>query len=132
MDGRQGRSTLGTWLRILIGLAITGFAATLAAVIASRLSDDALAVLAGAVCGVGAAIPTSLLIILLSRWRDGPRTRPPVTGPQRQYPPVVVITPPAGQQATDAWNRPPAAMSESRRPRFTVVGGAPDETETTR
>jgi hypothetical protein len=132
MDGRQGRYSLGRWLRISIGLAIAGFAATLAAVIASRLSDDALAVLAGAVCGVGAAIPTSLLIILLSRWRDAPRTRPPVTGPQRQYPPVVVITPPAGQQSPGAWDRPPTAMSESRRPRFTVVGGAPDETETTR
>ena len=129
MDER--RYSFGRWLRILAGLAITGFAATLAAVIASRLSDDALAVLAGAVCGVGAAIPTSLLLILLSRWRDEPRARPPVTGPQGQYPPVVVITPPAGQQVPDAWDRPPPSMSESRR-RFTVVGGAPDDTETPR
>ncbi len=132
MDGREGRSNLGRWLRILVGLAIASFAATLAAVIGSRLSDDALAVLAGAVCGVGAAIPASLLFIVVSRWRDEPRSRSPVTGPQSQYPPVVVITPPTGRQVSDAWNRPPAAMSESGQPRFTVVGGAPDETETTR
>jgi hypothetical protein len=129
MDER--RYSFGRWLRILAGLAITGFAATLAAVIGSRLSDDALAVLAGAVCGVGAAIPTSLLFIVVSRWRDEPRARPPATGLQRQYPPVVVITPPTGRQVSDAWDRPPAAMSESGQPRFTVVGGAPDETETT-
>jgi hypothetical protein len=131
VDGREGRNSLGRWLRILAGLAITGFAATLAAVIGSRLSDDALAVLAGVVCGVGAAIPTSLLIFAVSRWRDEPRARSTVTGPQSQYPPVVVITPPTGRQVSDAWNRPPAAMSESGQPRFTVVGGAPDETETT-
>jgi drug/metabolite transporter (DMT)-like permease len=132
VDGPQGRYTLGRWLRILAGLAITGFAAVLAAVIASRLSDDALAVLAGAVCGVGSAISTSLLFILLSRWCDETRARPPAIGPQGQRSPIIVITPPAGQQSPGAWDRPPASMRESERPRFTVVGGAPDETETPR
>lgn len=49
-------------LAIIVGIAVN--------VVLSRLSDEALAVLAGAVCGVGAAIPTSLLIVAVSRWRE--------------------------------------------------------------
>jgi hypothetical protein len=54
-------------LKIFAGLVAMAFAVTLAAVVGRRLSDEALAVLAGAVCGVGAAIPTSLLIVAVTR-----------------------------------------------------------------
>ena len=43
--------------KVALGLVALAFAVTLAVVVGNRLSDEALAVLAGAVCGVGAAIP---------------------------------------------------------------------------
>lgn len=54
-------------------LAATALAVTVMVlvVIGNRLSDEALAVLAGAACGVGAAIPTSLLVIAVSRRPPG-------------------------------------------------------------
>jgi len=45
-------------------------------VIASnRLSDEAQMVLTGVVCGVEIAIPTSLLIFAISRWRNKSHSR---------------------------------------------------------
>ena len=50
---------------ILIGIA---FAVALAAVVGNRLSNDALAVVVGAVCGISASIPVTIgLVIAASR-----------------------------------------------------------------
>ncbi len=122
----------GGWrrLKVFAGLMVLAFAVTLAVVIGNRLSDEALAVLAGAVCGVGAAIPTSLLIIAVSRRRDEEnksRVQPPA--PQGVYPPVVVVAPPGGQQRPNAWNYLPPSLTAPIQRNFTVVGGAPVNTE---
>ncbi|HIQ01503.1 MAG TPA: hypothetical protein EYH30_05170 [Anaerolineales bacterium] len=79
-------------IRVLVGVVLVTFAVTLAVVIGQRLSDQAMAVLSGAVCGVGASIPTSLLIIWVTRRREEQRPTRPAAGP---YPPVVVVQPPA-------------------------------------
>ena len=93
-----------TQLAILAGLVVTGFGVTLALVVGNRLSDEALAVLAGAVCGVGAAIPTSLFVFAVSRRRDEARTQPAASNPyQGSYPPVVVIAPPGAGQQSMLW-----------------------------
>ena len=52
MDEQRKRNHVGERLKIFAGLAATVFSVTLAVVIGNRLSDEALAVLAGAVCGV--------------------------------------------------------------------------------
>ena len=78
MDGTMDRGRGWGRVRIFAGLVMMAFAVTLAVVVGRRLSDEALAVLAGAVCGVGAAIPTSLLIVAVSRRRDERRVQPPV------------------------------------------------------
>jgi hypothetical protein len=97
MDERQNRNN--RWGRL------KAFAVTLAAIVGNRLSDQALAVLAGAVCGVGAAIPTSLIIVAVTRWRGESRgtsgLNPAMQSPAHQqgaYPPVA---PPGAQQRTD-------------------------------
>lgn len=119
-------------MRVFAGLLVVGFAVTLALVVGNRLSDEALAVLAGAVCGVGAAIPTSVLIIAVSRRHDRERV-PRVQQPTAQggYPPVVVVTPPGGQGRSGGWDPlPPAVSSSLQAPmerHFTVVGGASAE-----
>jgi len=75
VDERANRNSGWRRLKVFVGLVVIAFSVALAAIVGNRLSDEALAVLAGAVCGVGAAIPTSLLIIAVSRrrgcWRGG-------------------------------------------------------------
>ncbi len=119
-DGNRGR------LQTFAGVAATAFAVTLAVVIGNRLSEQALAVLAGAVCGVGAAIPTSLLIVAVTRRRDEGqnllRRGMAEQQPSRNaYPPVVVIAPPGGQRWLEG-GMPPALEAPTQR-QFTIVGG---------
>lgn len=122
--------------KVFGGLAALAFAVTLAVVVGNRLSDEALAVLAGAVCGVGAAIPTSLLIVAVSRKRDAEGTtarceeqvRPSMSS-QGMYPPVVVVAPQGGQQRLQGWNGLPPSLSAPMQRNFTVVGGTPVDME---
>lgn len=134
MDETRNRS--GSWnrLKMFAGLVVMAFAVMLAVVVGNRLSHEALAVLAGAVCGVGAAIPTSLLVVAVSRRRHEPQdfepsgraigraVQPPV--PQGIYPPVVVVTPPGGQQRPGEWNSLPPSFTAPMQRHFTVVGGS--------
>lgn len=126
MDERGSHNNGWRRLKIFVGLVVMAFAVTLAVVVGNRLSDEALAVLAGAVCGVGAAIPTSLLIIAVSRRRDEQRVQP--STPQGVYPPVVVVTPPGGHWPND-WNTLPSALAAPTQRHFTVVGGTPVDAE---
>ena len=130
MNEQTRRNNTGERLQILAGLAATAFAVTLAVIIGNRLSDEALAVLAGAVCGVGAAIPTSLLVVAVTRRRDEARM-PTMPAPQYQgsYPPVVVVAPPGGQQGVSGWNALPPSFNPPTQRHFTVVGGSTVETE---
>jgi len=73
----ETRNRAGRWNRIQVFAALlaVAFAVTLAAIIGDRLSDESLAVLAGAACGVGAAIPTSLIVVAVSQRRGESRKR---------------------------------------------------------
>jgi len=124
MDERGVRHNPWGRLKLFVALVAVAFAVALAVMISNRLSDESLAVLAGAVCGVGAAIPTSLLVVAIARRREEPRAQPTV--PQGMYPPVVVVAPPTAQPWPDGWN---PALSSLRAPiqrQFTVVGGTLD------
>lgn len=106
-------------LQVLAGVTATAFAVTLAVVIGNRLSEQALTVLAGAVCGVGAAIPTSLLIVAVTRRRD--EGQHSIQQPHNTYPPVVVIAPPGGQRWLEGGVGP--AFEAPTQRQFTIVGG---------
>ena len=140
----ERRDGAGGWrrLRVFLGLAGVAFAVTLAVIVGNRLSDEAMAVLAGAVCGVGAAIPTSLLIVSVSRRRDEEqgRTLVPVQGqgaygqpqdayPQAQgpYPPVVIVTPQSTPHRSAGWDGLPPSLVAPVQRTFTVVGGGSSE-----
>jgi len=119
MDSRGRRS--GGRLSLVASVFGVTFAVVLAAIVGQRLSDQAISVLAGAVCGVGASIPTSLLILSLVRRRQESRPEPPRQG---GYPPVLVIqSPPAANGFTphQPGYLPPYAQPMPRE--FTVVGG---------
>jgi len=128
MDERDTRKDTGRQVKIFLGLVVTAFAVTLAVMVGNRLSNESLAVLAGAVCGVGAAIPTSLLIVAVARRRDEPRVQAPSA--QGAYPPVVVVTSPGGQQRPTDWNALPPSLGAPTQRHFTVVGDPSGNTET--
>jgi len=73
---------------------VLAFAATLALVVGNRMSAEAMAVVMGVVCGVAAAIPMSLLILLILS-RQGRQAEEPMYGRLGGQcgacPPVVVI-----------------------------------------
>jgi hypothetical protein len=131
MDERNTYRNTGRRLGIFAALVLIAFAVTLAVIIGDRLSDEALAVLAGAVCGVGAAIPTSLIIVAVTRRRDNSRAEPALSQTKEPYPPVVVVTPPGGQLRSEGWNGLPASLSSPVQRHFTVVGGGTDEENNT-
>ena len=122
---RKPRKRLGT----LIGLVGIALAVTLAVIVGNRLSDEAMAVLVGAVCGMGAAIPTSLLIVAVSQQRrsEGNKRRVQPSASQSVYPPVVVVAPP-----TTMASRPtslPAQLPAPVQRIFTITEKAPVDVE---
>jgi hypothetical protein len=72
----------------VVALAITGFTVTLAVMIVNRLSDQQVAVLAGAVCGAGLALPLGLALGAYAA--ASRRTRQPA----QPSPPIIYMTPP--------------------------------------
>lgn len=109
-----------TYIKAILGLIAALFAITLAVLIGDRLSTEAMAVLAGVVCGVGAAIPTSLLIIAVTR-RVHQSEPTPAPQPQFTQPTVMMIPPMQIQQPAPA--PPPATWGDAPIQRhFTVVG----------
>lgn len=116
--------------RWFAGTVVVTFAVALAVVIGQRLSDQAISILAGAVCGVGASIPTSLMIVWVTRRREETRSREPERPTSGMYPPVVVVQPPpqmgygpaqGSGQLSPYGMQHPGAMPPSMR-EFTVVG----------
>jgi len=105
-------------LGVVLLIFTAAFGLTLAVMVGQRLSDQAMAVIAGAVCGVAASIPPSLLIIWVTRRRPG--TPPAWAGP---YPPVVVVQPPSVPAVPNAANDP------RYPPTLTPMGVAPMQRE---
>jgi hypothetical protein len=116
------------WSVIIVGAA---FAVALAVVIGSRMSADALAVVVGVTCGIGASVPTCLLLV----WALVRRAQGTPDGAQgygrggagANYPPVVVVNPGYGAQsygpALGMASPPPAQLAGANGPRtFKVVG----------
>jgi hypothetical protein len=108
---------------LVVGLV---FVITLAAVVGSRMSAEAMAVVVGVVCGVAAGIPTSVLLLLAMSRRD--RQRCDAQERSAQYggsPPVVVIQGGAPQalppgQYHGYWPSGTPGAAEPRQ--FQVVG----------
>jgi len=106
-------------MKDLVKLAVIAFSIGLGVVVGNRLSAEAVAVVVGVVGGALASIPTSLLLLALTRrWT---RTEEPRPQPSA-YPPVVVIQP-----GTQPQNHalppflPPAPMTVASR-QFRVIG----------
>ncbi len=117
----------------ILGLGAAAFGVALALYVGSHLSNEAMAVLTGALCGAGAMLPAALIAgLALFRQRkreEMARMQPP---PQQQpmYPPVIVVAPPAppSTNTPPAPNLPYASGYTPPPPRrFTVIGDDPIE-----
>lgn len=126
MNHKNERNHQSDRLKIVAGISAVAFAIALAVIIGQRLSDESLAVLAGAVCGVGAAIPTSLLVIVVTRRQI---TNQQAAQPTNQaLPPVVVVAPPGTQpQALPSHISPLSSIPVSPPREFTIVGDGYEE-----
>lgn len=92
MTHRQAETRQGGGLKPLVVLLVAAFVVTLGVVIGTRLSRDAIAVLAGVIAGVAAGIPTALLLVAVTRRRDEEWVESYEEAP-RSAPPVIVVTP---------------------------------------
>jgi hypothetical protein len=101
------------------------FCVTLAVIVGVRLDQAALTVVVGVACGVGASIPTGLLVVLLLRRREAThheRYARSLAQEQRMSPPVVVVAPSAPQlPASAAWQGSYGASAATQR-EFAVIG----------
>jgi len=110
-------------MKKVAALAIIAFAVTAGAIIANRMSTEAMAVVIGVVCGVLASVPASLLILAVSGRRNGQQEEWKQARPT--VPPVVVIQ--GGQPSQ--WNAPqlPAARWQNSPRTFEIVGEGGEE-----
>jgi hypothetical protein len=110
-----------------------GFGIAMAVIIGQRMSTDAMAVVLGVAVGVGASVPTSVLIVALLRrekrtWHnEQPQMPPPPAYPQMQQP-VIMLNPAAllGQQMAGQGSTlpllPPDFAQDGGLRRLRVVG----------
>ena len=119
------------------GIILAGivFAVALAVIVGNRLSDEAMAVVVGAVCGISASVPVSVaLVIAASRnWgRDqgtGPREVEYDYGTHRyapQQPQILVVSPPPqapyGYPPSQYYPAPQMEDAASSPRQFKIIG----------
>ncbi|MBN1994761.1 MAG: hypothetical protein JW953_18840 [Anaerolineae bacterium] len=111
----------------VVGIA---FAVSLAVVIGTRMSPDAMAVVVGIVCGVLASIPTSTLLVWVLRQRDKQIETQMGQARFSQFPPVVVVNG-QGTNGHNGYGAPPilpAASTSAGSRNFKVIGQENTET----
>ncbi len=58
------------WFKVLLGLLVVASAVTATVALSSRLSDEARAVLAGAICVLGVLVTVGLILIFVRQYHD--------------------------------------------------------------
>jgi hypothetical protein len=129
-DRGMGAGSDGAGVGIRQAIVVVGlvFAITLAVVVGKKMSAEAMAVVVGIVCGVAAAIPTSLLLLVVFTRKDRQmQDEMEARSRSRQYdsPPVVVIQGGAPQAlpGPQAGYWPAADPGPAVNRQFHVVGG---------
>jgi hypothetical protein len=104
-------------------LGVVAFGVTLAVYIGTHLSNEAMSVLTGAVCGVGVMLPAAILtsLSLLRRHEREDTTMRAASHPQAMYPPIIFVAPPAVNPTQPVSPYSPLPPVASPR-QFTVIG----------
>ncbi|MFQ5612412.1 MAG: hypothetical protein ACE5H9_09790 [Anaerolineae bacterium] len=113
-------------MKRLVLFSSIAFAVTLAAIVAVRLSDQAIALIIGLALGMLSGIPTSLIVVFILRQRDAAQMRQAQQFPggvRSQQPPVFIVTGAGAGPVSSPWLPRPAPTSLAPNERaFTVVG----------
>ncbi|MBI5304930.1 MAG: hypothetical protein HY868_22545 [Chloroflexi bacterium] len=116
------------WLRNAGLLVALVFAVTLAIIVGNRLSNEAMAVLVGALCGISATLPVSLalMVAINKNWGRGESRREEYESRPMQ-PPVYIIAPPQAAPwqsgfPMDQTFLPPNAPTLGAPREFKIVG----------
>ncbi len=116
---------------ILAGIA---FATALAVIVGNRLSNEAMAVVVGAVCGISASVPVSIALVIAAskNWgrESGPREVEYDYGAHRyapQPPQILVVSPPVQPQSPYGFGQnqyylPPGAPDVGAPRDFKIIG----------
>ncbi|MCL6431965.1 MAG: hypothetical protein K6V36_14075 [Anaerolineae bacterium] len=106
--------------RVLAWAAIV-FSAVLAIIVGNRMNAEAMAVVIGVVCGVAAGVPTSAIILALSRRSQSVQAEPRMPA----APPIYVVTAGPVPAVGPAWRESPetlpAAMASAPR-QYRIIG----------
>lgn len=100
-------------IALIIMLSVVGFTVALGVLIASRLSAETVALLAGVVCGVGVAVPVGVMagtMLAERRRRDHPAASLPVIYVTQPPEPTMVGSRPIGARLP----QPQAALPAAR------------------
>lgn len=120
-------------LALVVAIGVTG-----TYLVVEKMHSEALAVMTGIICGVGAALPVSLLVLYASRRSQRPAevvTPTPPAQPQQPAPQIFVLgglppgmTPPGYAPGLpspqDAWQARPPERPATRN--FTILGDDDD------
>ncbi len=122
-------NSLGQKLARFVAVMGMLFVVVSAALVSERLSQDALALVIGLACGIGAMVPTVVLAVVLWRRAERSASASPAASPApaNYTPPIIVVAPPALPGVTAEAYRgaatPTAWMPEYTAERkFTIVG----------
>jgi hypothetical protein len=127
---RERRRVPGTNLRRVATLVAIAFAAGLGVTVGTRISSDALAVLVGVTAGVGASIPTALILLAVTRRREQ-EYQEPYEERRRSSPPVIVVAPSSVPQVMSQYpgHYAPQIPGAPSSRQFKVMGLDEDEAE---
>jgi hypothetical protein len=110
------------------------FGVALAVIVGNRLSDEAMAVVVGAVCGISASVPVSVALVIAASRNWG---REPGTGPREveydygahryapQPPQILVVSPPPQAPygyPPNQYYLPPGAPDVGSPRNFKIIG----------
>ncbi|MDE3090812.1 MAG: hypothetical protein KGJ80_15660 [Chloroflexota bacterium] len=117
------------------GLVLAGiaFAVALAVLVGNRLSNEAMAVVVGAVCGISASVPVSLALVIAASRNWGRGETPREVGSDsaaRHYAPppqILVVSPPQPYPSPYGFSQsqyylPPGAPAEGAPRDFKIIG----------
>lgn len=116
---------------ILAGIA---FAVALAVIVGNRLSNEAMAVVVGAVCGISASVPVSIALVIAASKNWGRSEEPREIGYDYaahryapQPPQILLVSPPVQPQtpyglAQNQYYLPPSAPDVGAPREFKIIG----------
>lgn len=110
-------------MRNILILSAIAFAVALAIIVGNKLSNEAMAVVVGTVCGIGASIPVSIGLVIASSHNWGkPDSRD--QGMPGYQPPIVIVNPQAPMAyGPSPYYLPSPTNSPIESREFKIIGG---------